>query len=68
MMKTIHSESPMYETTKKQVSQIFGKGLNLNYDLLNSNTSRPTEIMRLAASVSVRPWSANPNSGITRST
>ena len=35
MMKTIHSKSPMYETTKKQVGQIFGKGLNLNYDLVS---------------------------------
>jgi hypothetical protein len=35
MMKTIHSRSPMYETTKKQVAQIFGKGLNLNYELLS---------------------------------
>ena len=34
MMKTIHSESPMYESTKKQVTQIFGKGLNLKYELL----------------------------------
>jgi len=34
MMKTIHSESPLYESTKKQVAQIFGKGLNLKYELL----------------------------------
>jgi hypothetical protein len=35
MMKTIHSRSPMYDTTKKQVAQIFGKGFNLNYELLS---------------------------------
>ncbi len=35
MMKTIHFKSPMYDTTKKQVAQIFGKGLNLNYELLS---------------------------------
>ena len=35
MMKTIHSRSPMYETTKKQVAQIFGRDLNLNYKLIS---------------------------------
>ena len=35
MMRTIHSNSPMYDTTKNQVTQIFGKGLHLNYDLLS---------------------------------
>jgi ketosteroid isomerase-like protein len=35
MMKTIHSSSPLYQQTRQQVSQIFGKGLGLKYELLS---------------------------------
>lgn len=34
MMKTIHSDSPLYQQTKDQITKIFGKGLNLKYELL----------------------------------
>jgi hypothetical protein len=35
MMKTIHSKSPSYQSTRQQLSQVFGKGLNLKYELLS---------------------------------
>jgi hypothetical protein len=35
MMKTLHSGSPVYETTRRSVSQIFGKVQGLKYDLLS---------------------------------
>jgi hypothetical protein len=35
MMKTIHSGSPLYQTTRQQVSQFFGRGLNLKYQLVS---------------------------------
>lgn len=35
MMQTIHSRSPLFDATKQQVSQIFGQGLNLKYELLS---------------------------------
>jgi hypothetical protein len=35
MMKTIHSGSPLYQTTRQQVSQLFGRGLNLKYQLVS---------------------------------
>jgi hypothetical protein len=35
MMKTIHSGSPLYQTTRQQVSQIFGRGYNLKYQLVS---------------------------------
>jgi hypothetical protein len=35
MMKTIHSGSPLYRTTRQQVSQIFGRGFNLKYQLVS---------------------------------
>ena len=34
-MKTIHSKSPLYQATRKQVSQIFGKHLGLKYELIS---------------------------------
>ena len=34
MMRTIHSGSPLYQQTRQQVSQIFGRGLGLKYELL----------------------------------
>jgi len=34
-MKTIHSKSPLYQATRKQVSQIFGKHLGLEYELIS---------------------------------
>jgi hypothetical protein len=35
MMKTIHSGSPLYQTTRQQVAQVFGRGLNLKYQLVS---------------------------------
>jgi hypothetical protein len=35
MMKTIHSNSPVYESTRQSVSQVFGKGWKLKYELLS---------------------------------
>ncbi len=34
-MKTIHSRSPFYQASKKQVSQIFGKHLGIKYQLVS---------------------------------
>lgn len=34
-MKTIHSKSPVYQASKKQVSQIFGKHMGLKYELIS---------------------------------
>jgi hypothetical protein len=34
-MKTIHSRSPLYQASKKQVSQIFGKHLGIKYQLIS---------------------------------
>jgi hypothetical protein len=35
MMKTVHSQSPVFASTRQQVSQIFGKGLNLKYEVVS---------------------------------
>jgi hypothetical protein len=35
MMKTIHSGSPLFQQARQQVSQIFGKGLGLRYQLVS---------------------------------
>ena len=35
MMRTIHSGSPLFQQTRQQVSQIFGKGLGLKYQLVS---------------------------------
>jgi hypothetical protein len=35
MMKTIHSGSPLYQTTRQQVAQVFGRGLALKYQLVS---------------------------------
>ncbi len=35
MMHTIHSKSPLYEPTRRQVSQIFGKLKGLQYELVS---------------------------------
>ena len=53
-MKTIHSKSPLYQATRKQVSQIFGKHLGLKYELISPSTSPPTVTMRLPGSSSGR--------------
>ncbi len=34
-MKTIHSKSPLYQATRKQVSQMSGKHLGLKYELIS---------------------------------
>ena len=34
-MKTVHSKSPLYQATKKQLSQLFGKHRGLKYELLS---------------------------------
>jgi hypothetical protein len=34
-MKTIHSKSPVYQASKKQVSQLFGKHMGLKYELIS---------------------------------
>lgn len=35
MMKTIHPKSPLYETTRRQVAQVFGKLKGLRYELVS---------------------------------
>ena len=35
MMKTLHPQSPVYETTRQSVSQVFGKNLQLKYELVS---------------------------------
>lgn len=35
MMRTIHSGSPLFQQTRQQVAQIFGKGLGLKYQLVS---------------------------------
>jgi hypothetical protein len=35
MMKTFHSQSPLYDSTRRQVSQIFGKVKGLKYELVS---------------------------------
>jgi hypothetical protein len=35
MMRTIHSGSPLFQQTRQQVSQIFGRGLGLKYQLVS---------------------------------
>jgi hypothetical protein len=34
-MKTIHSRSPLYQASRKQLSQIFGKHLGIKYELVS---------------------------------
>jgi hypothetical protein len=34
-MKTIHSKSPLYQASRKQVSQMFGKHLGIKYELIS---------------------------------
>jgi len=34
-MKTIHSKSPLYQASRRQLSQIFGKHLGLKYELIS---------------------------------
>ena len=34
-MKTMHSKSPLYQATRKQVSQMFGKHLGLKHELIS---------------------------------
>ena len=34
-MKTVHSKSPLFQATRKQLSQLFGKHLALKYDLVS---------------------------------
>ncbi len=33
-MKTVHSKSPLYQATRKQLAQLFGKHLGLKYELI----------------------------------
>src|SRR5208283_4048790 len=35
MINTVHSQSPVFATTRQQASQVFGKGLNLKYEILS---------------------------------
>src|SRR5271157_6533968 len=34
-MKTIHSKSPLYQSTRKQLSQMFSKHLGVKYELIS---------------------------------
>ena len=34
-MKTVHSKSPLYQATRKQLSQLFGKHLGMKYELVS---------------------------------
>jgi hypothetical protein len=34
-LKTIHSKSPLYQASRKQVSQMFGKHLSIKYELVS---------------------------------
>ena len=34
-MKTVHSKSPLYQATKKQLTQLFGKHRGLKYELIS---------------------------------
>src|SRR4051794_9536288 len=35
MMRTIHSGAPLFQQTRQQMSQVFGRGLGLKYQLVS---------------------------------